>query len=164
MLMSYKDPLNTQDRFAQPQIRRDCLRIARRFATDTQEADDIAQEAMIRAWRHRSSLRDRDQLKPWLARIVRNEAFRMSSRRRPEPIGELDEIGEAGGEDAVIDRIDLQRAVATLSPDEQQLVCLRYLDDLTQPAIARALGLPEGTVKVRLHRARAKLHRALSEP
>jgi RNA polymerase sigma-70 factor (ECF subfamily) len=52
-------------------------------------------------------------------------------------------------------------SMARLRPDEQKLLKLRYEDDLTQPAIARALGLPEGTIKVQLHRARAKLRDSL---
>lgn len=117
---------------------------------------------MLRAWRHRASLRDRTQLSAWLARIVRNEAVRIRSRTLPEPVAEIEDLAGVAEDHALIDRLDLHAALSRLSPADKQLVCLRYLDDLTQPAIARTLGLPEGTVKVRLHRARAKLHRALS--
>jgi RNA polymerase sigma-70 factor, ECF subfamily len=158
------DPPTTQDRFTQlPALRRDCLRLARRYGANAQDADDIAQEALLRAWRHRSSLRDRDQLPAWLARIVHNEAARIHARRVPEPVAEIRESAEVRDETAVIERLDLHAALSRLSTEEQEMVCLRYLADLTQPAIARALGVPEGTVKTRLHRARAKLHRALSE-
>jgi RNA polymerase sigma-70 factor (ECF subfamily) len=178
MLMSLKDPPNTQDRFIQfgqsvawqsqglwesAELRRGCLRLARRYAVDADDADDIAQEAMLRAWRHRSSLRADEQFWGWLARIVHNEAVRIHTRPVPEPVAEIRESAEVRDEAALIERLDVQSAVADLSPAEREMVCLRYLADLTQPAIARVLGLPEGTVKVRLHRARAKLHRTLSD-
>lgn len=58
-------------------------------------------------------------------------------------------------------RIDLRTALATLDERDRTLLLLRYGEDLTQPAIAQLLDMPEGTVKVHLHRARAKLRRAL---
>ena len=54
----------------------------------------------------------------------------------------------------------LHAALELLSDRDRQLLELRYTEDLTQQAIARRLGIPEGTVKVRLHRARDKLRRA----
>ena len=58
-------------------------------------------------------------------------------------------------------RLDVRRALATLSGDEQRLLDLRYRADMTQRAVAATLGLPEGTVKVRLHRVRKLLHERL---
>ncbi len=58
------------------------------------------------------------------------------------------------------ERADLQAALERLSDRERVLLSLRYEEDLTQPAIAARLGIPEGTVKVQLHRARLKLRRA----
>ena len=57
-------------------------------------------------------------------------------------------------------RADLQEALKGLSERERMLLAMRYEEDLTQPAIAARLGIPEGTVKVQLHRARDKLRRA----
>jgi RNA polymerase sigma-70 factor (ECF subfamily) len=156
------DPPNTQDRFTHS-LSRDCVRLARRYSANAHEADDIAQEALLRAWRHRNSLRDRDQFPAWLARIVHNEAMRVRGRPVPEPVADVRESADVPGESTVIERLDVRAALSLLTTEEQQMVCLRYLGDLTQPAIARTLGVPEGTVKTRLHRARAKLHRALNE-
>jgi RNA polymerase sigma-70 factor (ECF subfamily) len=156
------DPPNTQDRFTHS-LHRDCVRIARRYGASADDADDVAQEALLRAWRYRNSLRATDQFPAWLARIVHNEAVRIRTRDVPEPVAEIHESAEVRDEAEVIERLDLQAALSDLTTEEQQMVCLRYLGDLTQPAIARTLGVPEGTVKTRLHRARAKLHRALNE-
>ncbi len=119
---------------------------------------------MLRAWRRRSTLRDAASRKQWLAAILRNEAFRYYSRPRPDPTDELEHL--QGQEDQLVvttvDRADLQVALGSLSERERVLLSLRYEEDLTQPAIAARLGIPEGTVKVQLHRARVKLRRAYS--
>lgn len=143
--------------------RRTCLRFAYRYAKNALEAEDIAQDAVLRAWRKRSTLRDRASLKPWLAAIVRNEAFREHGRNRPAPSDAID--AQEGAEDermvATAERADLRAALERLNERDRQLVRLRYDEDLTQEGIARRLGIPNGTVKVRLHRVRAKLRREL---
>lgn len=139
-----------------------CMRLARRYDASV-DAEDVAQEALIRAWRFRDSVRCEDRVDGWLRTIVRNEAARQHAHPRPEPIPELDfTIGEEDAHLAAIaDTGDLSCALDELDTDERMLLELRYGRDLTQPAIAKALELPEGTVKVRLHRARAKLRQAL---
>jgi RNA polymerase sigma-70 factor, ECF subfamily len=117
---------------------------------------------LLRAWRRRSTLRDSERRNQWLAAIVRNEAFRQHARVRPDPSPTI-ELRE-GAEDervvAAVELADLHAALKVLSERERHLLELRYEEDLTQAAIARRLGIPEGTVKVRLHRARNKLRRA----
>jgi RNA polymerase sigma-70 factor, ECF subfamily len=146
------------------EAQRRSLKLARLYVRDQNEAEDIAQEALLRAWRRRGSLRERERFFQWLGTIVRNEVARDQSRRRPEP------ALASGGDEVVEDhashadqRADLERGLRQLTEEDQLIVHLRYQADLTYAGIARRLGMPEGTVKVRLHRARAKLHRALSD-
>jgi len=138
-----------------------CLRLAYRYASNSSEAEDIAQEALLRAWRRRSTLRDRACRKQWLATIVRNEAYRQHARPRPDPADPLD--AQEGAEDqqvlATVELADLHAALQRLDARERELLAMRYQLDLTQAEIARKLGIPEGTAKVRLHRARAHLRR-----
>jgi RNA polymerase sigma-70 factor (ECF subfamily) len=140
------------------------LACAHRYARDPADVEDIAQEAMIRAWRHRDSLRQGERVGGWLATIVRNEAARDASRARPEPAQAWEHrSAEDERMTRVVVRADLEACLRRLPSEEQRLLRLRYEDDLTQAAIARYMNLPEGTVKVRLHRARRKLRRLLSE-
>jgi RNA polymerase sigma-70 factor (ECF subfamily) len=136
--------------------------MAYRYASNPSEAEDIAQDALLRAWRRRATLREADRRNQWLATIVRNEAFRQHSRMRPDPTAMIETY--EGVEDervvAAVERADLHAALKLLNDRDRQLLELRYTEDLTQQAIARRLGIPEGTVKVRLHRARDKLRRA----
>lgn len=136
--------------------------MAYRYASNPSEAEDIAQDALLRAWRRRSTLREADRRNQWLATIVRNEAFRQHARVRPDPTSEIETY--EGAEDAqvvaTVERADLHAALKRLSERDRELLVLRYEEDLTQSAIASRLGIPEGTVKVRLHRARDKLRRA----
>jgi RNA polymerase sigma-70 factor (ECF subfamily) len=136
--------------------------LAYRYAKNPSEAEDIAQDALLRAWRRRSTLREAESRNQWLATIVRNEAFRQHARIRPDPTSTIET--QEGVEDAqvvaTVERADLHAALKLLSARDRELLELRYTEDLTQRAIARRLGIPEGTVKVRLHRARNKLRRA----
>jgi RNA polymerase sigma-70 factor (ECF subfamily) len=137
--------------------------LAYRYASNPSEAEDIAQDALLRAWRRRSTLRDSERRNQWLATIVRNEAFRQHARVRPDPVATLET--DEGADDervlATVERADLHAALNRLDERERLLLRLRYDEDLTQAAIARRLKIPEGTVKVRLHRVRAKLRRAI---
>jgi len=146
------------------EVQRICLRFAFRYAKDRAEAEDIAQDAVVRAWRKHDTLRDVGALKSWLATIVRNEALRELARKRPLP-SDLIEVIHGCEDDrvvATVERADLYAALERLSERDRQLVRLRYDEDMTQEAIAHRLGVPLGTIKVRLHRVRAKLRRSLA--
>jgi RNA polymerase sigma-70 factor (ECF subfamily) len=139
-----------------------CLRLAYRYASNPSEAEDIAQDALLRAWRRRSTLREADRRNQWLATIVRNEAFRQHARVRPDPTATIETY--EGAEDAqvvaTVEKADLHAALKRLTDRDRRLLEMRYDEDLTQSTIAERLGIPEGTVKVRLHRARDKLRQA----
>jgi RNA polymerase sigma-70 factor (ECF subfamily) len=147
------------------EARRICVREAYHFAKNPSEADEIAQNALVRAWRYRGKLREKARFKEWLTSIVRREAYREFERVRPDPVGMKIELRMEGAEDervvATVERADIRAAIGRLSERDQQLLRLRYDEDLTESAIARRLGIPEGTVKVRLHRVRHKLRRAI---
>lgn len=138
-----------------------CLRLAYRYASNPSEAEDIAQDALLRAWRKRDTLREEGSRNQWLATIVKHEAFRQHARPRPDPTAAIEQ--QEGEEDqrvlATVELADLHAALDRLNQRERDLLEMRYQDDLTQAAIADKLGIPEGTVKVRLHRARNKLRR-----
>jgi RNA polymerase sigma-70 factor (ECF subfamily) len=143
-----------------------CLREARRIAPPD-DAADIAQEAMIRAWR---SLRDGtvpEHPVAWLRTIVHREAHRHRGRKAVaislDEHGDIDDRRATSRLDLLPLQVDVRRAVRNLTPHDRKLLLLRYVDDLTQPAVALALGIPEGTAKVQLHRARGRLQRVLSE-
>jgi RNA polymerase sigma-70 factor (ECF subfamily) len=133
--------------------------MAYRYTSNPSEAEDIAQDALLRAWRRRSTLRDSERRNQWLATIVRNEAFRQHARVRPDPASTI-EFSE-GAEDervlAAVELADIHAALRLLSERDRRLLEMKYEEDLTQAMIARRLGIPEGTVKVRLHRARNRL-------
>lgn len=111
-------------------------------------------------------MRESGSRRKWLATIVRREAFRQHSRIRPSPIPTIDT--ERGADDervlATAERADLHAALTRLTERERLLLRLRYEEDLTQETIAKRLSIPVGTVKVRLHRARAKLRRYVKVP
>lgn len=121
------------------------------------------QNAFLRAWRNSGSCRTPEAPLPWLLQITRNESLRIL---RQNAQARAEELAAEPAEDdprmaSAAGRVDLDRALADLSHDDRRLLQLRYQDDLTQPAVAAALGIPEGTVKVRLHRLRSKLRLAL---
>lgn len=133
-------------------------------------AEEQVQEALLSAWRGIRGFRLGNPVKPWLVRILVN-AVLSQQRRRALPTVQLNDAGpdepnSGNGDpsatlDALEDRLVLRRAIADLSPDHRQVVALRYFAGLTVPETARVLGVREGTVKSRLHRALAVLREQL---
>ncbi len=148
-------------------IRGHCYAEARRLGRSHSEAEDVAQEAALRAWRNRDSCRDPERPLAWLQQIARNETYRLFSRRAMThelPTEHLPDTPTQSGEDAVLSRIDVERALTALSPADRMMIRLRYEADLTNPGVAAALGLSVSNVKVRLHRLRPQLEESLSTP
>jgi RNA polymerase sigma-70 factor, ECF subfamily len=142
-----------------------CLREARRLVGDREAAEDATQEALVRAWKARAKCRKGASAAAWLRAITANEVRRLAARNRrlPEPLDgheQPDPRGELG--DPQVRAIALGQVLALLSPRDRQVLHLRYVAELTQGQIAERLNLPEGTVKVRLHRSRAQLRTLLS--
>jgi RNA polymerase sigma-70 factor, ECF subfamily len=137
---------------------------ARRWLSDSHDVDDVVQETLLRAWRNQDRRRSED-FRPWVRQIARREAWRHLERnRRYDLQATVDESLAPAGDvaDGVPLRIDVGRAVAQLDSGDRALVIGRYGLDLTQEAIATALRMPEGTVKVRLHRVRKRLASVLA--
>jgi RNA polymerase sigma-70 factor (ECF subfamily) len=148
---------------------RSCLAEARRVVRSPEAAEEVAQNAMVRAWRRRSTCRQPDQAVGWLSRIARNEALRHVAleRKRRETAFDEDALTRPGVLDEPIDglvaALDLDSLVSSLPPADRELVRLRYVEDLTHSQIAECLGVPVGTAKVRLHRLRRRLQDRLEK-
>jgi RNA polymerase sigma-70 factor, ECF subfamily len=117
----------------------------------------------LRAWRMRDQCKDPSWPWPWLSRICQREAARLAARRRTTPLTEGCEPFEPSGADETVERLAVTAAVAELAPIDRELIARRYGEDQTHRWIAGALSMPEGTVKIRLHRARKRLERVLAD-
>jgi len=151
--------------------------LARRLLGDEAEAEDLTQEAVLQAYLGLERLRDPERFASWVYGIALNLAkMRLRSRRD----GALPLADPAGGrrvpeglvhepspEELVETRevwARVQRAVDVLPPEQRRAVLLHYVDGLSCEEIAALLGEPAGTVRVRLHRARARLRDRLAPP
>src|SRR4051812_1940124 len=149
-------------------LRQYCLAEALRVLGDREDAEEAAQEALLGAWRHRASRRSAHWL-PWVRTIARNEALRIAARRARFAQRELSDDddapdpGTAPHPEDVVDSLAVEALLRPLTQDERDLLRLRYEEDLTNQQIARRLGMPEGTVKVRLHRLRGRLKAGIEQ-
>jgi RNA polymerase sigma factor (sigma-70 family) len=135
------------------------------------EADDVVQEAFVKAYRGLAAFRDGAPFRPWLLRIVANETsnlHRGSRRRRSlelrlaEP--DVDPVEPERAAVAADARARVLAAVNAMSQRDRQVLTCRYLLDLTEAETAQVLDWPRGSVKSRLSRALGKLRRALPAP
>lgn len=144
------------------------FRLVRAILGSTEESEDATQDAFIAAWRALPTLRRPERFDAWFGRIVVNSC-RMSLRRRPRAVVvSLDEVVDGhpsmthDGE--VIELIDgdaLSRAIDQLPIQQRAILALYYLEDRPLSSVARILGIPAGTVKWRLWRARIALRRLM---
>jgi RNA polymerase sigma-70 factor (ECF subfamily) len=148
----------------------------RRFGLTTQEADEVAQEVFLRAWRGLARFEERSRFSTWLYRIAFNEAQRRLSRRPPATAssqpGDEDAIAAlpaaigTGPQAHILDREFeqmLDRALAELPADLRAAVVLRDLEGLSTAEAAAVAGVRQAAFKSRLHRGRMQL-RLLLEP
>jgi RNA polymerase sigma-70 factor (ECF subfamily) len=156
------------------------FRVAFLITRSAQDAEDVTQEAFIKAWRALGRFRPDAPFKPWLLRIVANEArnrVRSNRRRREAPGSEAETrdqrqppqpIDPAPSPEEWILAADRRRLlVAALDrlPEPDRLVIgARYLLDLSEAETAEALGVARGTVKSRLSRAMSRLRSTLEVP
>jgi RNA polymerase sigma-70 factor (ECF subfamily) len=144
-----------------------CFREARRILRDPEDAEEAVQEALMRAWRSQATCRTPSTPLPWLVQITRNEAIRLAVRRQRRQASEIHDMSDRfeveSGLERTIESVATAQALSVLRPDERTLIRLRYEEDLTQGQVAERLGIPEGTVKVRLHRVRARLRGVAAE-
>ncbi|HEX6305851.1 MAG TPA: RNA polymerase sigma factor [Anaerolineales bacterium] len=155
---------------------RDYERISRYIMSmvrDKAEAEDLAQETFLRAYRSRDALRDEGAQTAWLYRIATNtclDRLRQFARREPmESESDLDEmqVAEANAPSLqkLIEQDEMSECVQgyinRLSDNYRAVILLHDMHELTSPEIARLLGESLANVKIRLHRARLKLRGAL---
>jgi len=138
---------------------------AYRLLGDREDARDVAQGAFVKAYEKLASFDTRYRFFSWIYRIVVNEALNARSRRRPDSplVADLPGRG-AGVEDALASRERkdcVQAALLRLSSDDREVIVLRHFADLSYAEIGETLGVPEKTVKSRLHEARQRLGRIL---
>ena len=136
------------------------------------DADDAVQEAFIKAFEALPRFREGSPLRPWLLRIVANEARnrrRSAGRRHGLALRAADAAEPArtapGPEQIVLaaeQRTELLTALATLRDDDREVLGARFLLDLSEAETAETLGIPRGTVKSRTSRALARLREALT--
>jgi RNA polymerase sigma-70 factor (ECF subfamily) len=148
------------------EMRSFCFSHALRVSGCPDDADEAAQEAIVRAWRHQESCRQPEKPLGWLRRIAHNEAVRVACRRPNEVL--VDEpfaanVGHMSHAEALENRLLMSGILGTLSQTDQELAHLRYYEDLTCAKLAEHFGQSEATVKVRLHRLRGRLRQRLEE-
>ncbi len=139
-------------------------------------ADDLAQDTFVLAWRNLKAFRQEARFSTWLYRIATNCWLAHTRKRHEELLGDRDALvadddpetiespAEAGGDHAhsATLRLDLDRAMRVLSEPERAAIVQCYDNDLSHEEAAYVLGMPVGTVKTHILRAKQKLKAAMA--
>ena len=156
--------------------RKDVYRIAFRMTANHDDADDVAQETFVRAYRALGSFRGDASLKTWLFRIAMNLSINVGRRRQSSRTEERDldrmpappatpASPDAGGERRLIageEAARVRAAVGSLPPRQRQVVLLRMYEELAFHEIAEVLECPIGTAKANFFHAMNNLRKALA--
>lgn len=150
------------------------LRVAQRITGNPTDAEDLVQEALVRAYRAVDRF-DGRYPRAWLLTILRNTWRNMNRRSRPRLVDTGDDMltvpaagadGRSGAEEHVVDRMldaELVAGLRNLSDSHRAIVTLIDIDGLSYQEAADVLGIPCGTVMSRLHRARTRLRTRLEQ-
>ena len=146
--------------------------MALKMTGNEQDAFDISQEAFIRVWRSLGKFKGESKFSTWLFRIVSNlctDYARKKSRRNETTLvvrdeneeHEIEQADERFEPERELEREELRKeldaAIASLGDEHREIFLMREVYDLSYSEIAETLGIEEGTVKSRLHRARERL-------
>ena len=139
--------------------------VAMRLLRDSQLAEDAVQQAMVNIWRDLPRLRDPARYDAWSYKLLVRACY-AEYKRAPRWMPAIEEGSpaeprSAGGYGAVVDRDQLERGFRRLSMDHRAVIVLHHYLDLPLDEVGRALGIPVGTVKSRLHRALSEMRAAL---
>ncbi|MCB8933499.1 MAG: sigma-70 family RNA polymerase sigma factor [Fimbriimonadaceae bacterium] len=156
-------------------------RVAFRMTRNADDAADLVQESVLRAYRGLHTFEEGSNFRAWFLRILTNTYIRLSGRKRVENeaasfdespelllFAEYQKAEEAGPDPAqsLFDKIDTQHvldALDSLPPEFAEATTLALIDDLSYQEIAEVLECPIGTVRSRIHRGRALLQRRLAQ-
>ncbi|MFJ8486832.1 RNA polymerase sigma factor [Streptomyces sp. NPDC094038] len=146
------------------------LSLARQSLGDGAEAEDVTQTVFLAAWRGRGGYSPcRGSLPAWLVGITRRKiADALSARTRRTDVAAAAAARESTrspdpsyAQDAVLDRVDVTRALHRLPEAQRRVLCLAFYGDLTQTQIAHVTGWPLGTVKSHARRGLLRMERSL---
>ncbi len=144
----------------------DMYRYAAWLCRDKSIAEDVVQEALLRAWKSLDALRDDAAAKQWLLTIVRRENARYFERRRLETV-DIDNLTASQSAllaEAPNDELtDLREAIYELADDYREPLVLQVLMGYSTSEIAELMDLKQGAVLTRLHRARLKLKENMAD-
>lgn len=140
-----------------------------RIVRNAADAQDLTQEAFIKAWRRRDQLRDGQRADAWLASIARNTAIDFLRRKSPVSEGEGVELERSHGEtpEQILLRSEkrsrLSEGLRRLTEREQMALILRDVEELEPDEVARILGCSKATVRCHIANAREKFRRYLKQ-
>lgn len=144
----------------------DMFRFAAWLSRDKAVAEDVVQEALLRAWKSLDALRDDAAAKQWLLTIVRRENARYFERRRLETV-DIDNLTASQAallaESPNEELAEMRAAIFRLDDDYREPLVLQVLMGYSTNEIAAMMGLTQGAVLTRLHRARHKLMDSMAD-
>lgn len=138
---------------------RSMYRFALGILKNEQDAEDALSAAIMKAYEHQESLRDKDKFKSWIMSIIANEAKNMLSKNRRLQL--VDDVS-IFGEEVEDNQNSIWDSVMELGEQHRQIIVLYYYDGFSTREIAGILKIREGTVKSRLSRARQSLKEIIS--
>jgi RNA polymerase sigma-70 factor, ECF subfamily len=141
-------------------FRTDLLRFVYWLCRDRTLAEDVVQEALLRAWRSFDSLADEQAVRSWLLTIARRELARTFERRRIETV-DIDDLAQAVAVNDPHEVLEMRRAILELDPIHREPLVLQVLFGYSTNEIAQQLQISVAAVLTRLYRARETLRRRM---
>ena len=149
------------ERMAMPHVS-SLLRVARRLSRDRAAAEDLVQETMLRAWRGLGQFREGTNARAWLFRILFHQFYSQGRKLRSEMQAVAPSAPSLHRGSSVLDAVELNDALAALTPEHRAVLLLAVVEGFTCQEIAEILAIPIGTVMSRLSRARQALRERLA--